>query len=151
MARNNLKKTAAALRTKALRYPQTIEAFPWEHSAFKVKGKVFLFTFLDENEGVLSMSMKLPVSNRMALTLPFAQPTGYGLGKSGWVTSTFKVGDDIPLDMLLEWTDESFRAVAPKRVLAQMEGAEQKPTTKPQRHKKKGEAPTKVRRTKRRA
>jgi predicted DNA-binding protein (MmcQ/YjbR family) len=119
--RNGLKKVVAALRKHALRYPETIEDFPWGHSAFKVKGKVFLFTYLNEEEGFLSMSMKLPISGKMALTLPFASPTPYGLGKSGWVMSRFNVGEEVPLEMLLEWLDESFRAVAPKRVLAKLE------------------------------
>jgi predicted DNA-binding protein (MmcQ/YjbR family) len=124
-SKNSLHKAAAMLRKHALGYPQTIEDFPWEHSAFKVKGKVFLFTYLDENAGMLSLSMKLPVSCKMALTLPFATPTPYGLGKSGWVTSKFKSDDDIPIDMLLEWVDESFRAIAPKRVVAQLETDEE--------------------------
>ena len=33
------------------------------------------------------------------LTLPFAEPTGYGLGKSGWVSASFGAKDDIPLDI----------------------------------------------------
>ena len=57
--------------------------------------------------------MKLPVSGRTALTLPFATPTEYGLGKSGWVTARFRTGDTVPIEMLKEWIEESFRAVAP--------------------------------------
>jgi predicted DNA-binding protein (MmcQ/YjbR family) len=121
---DRLKKAAAALRKHALGYPETIEDFPWGHSAFKVKGKVFLFTYLCEEEGFLSLSVKLPVSGRMALTLPVASPTQYGLGKSGWVTARFHVTDEIPLDMLKEWLDESFRAIAPKKVLATLEAEE---------------------------
>jgi predicted DNA-binding protein (MmcQ/YjbR family) len=118
---NSLKKAFAALRKHAMGYPEAIEDFPWGHSAFKVKGKVFLFTYLNEEEGFLSLSMKLPISGKMALTLPFAAPTPYGLGKSGWVMSRFNVGEEVPLDMLLEWLDESFRAIAPKRVVAKLE------------------------------
>jgi predicted DNA-binding protein (MmcQ/YjbR family) len=122
MARQNtLEKAKAALRKRALAYPETTEDFPWGHSAFKVKGKGFLFTYLNEEEGFLSLSVKLPISNAMALTFPFASPTEYGMGKHGWVTSRFYRGDDIPLDMLLEWMDESFRAIAPKKVLAMLE------------------------------
>jgi predicted DNA-binding protein (MmcQ/YjbR family) len=122
--RNNLKKAKASLHKHALGYPETIEDFPWGHSAFKVKGKVFLFTYLCEEEGFLSLSVKLPISGKMALTLPFVSPTQYGLGKSGWVTARFYVKDEIPLDMVKEWVDESFRAIAPKRVLAKLEDAE---------------------------
>ena len=128
-----LEKTKAALRTHALNYPETVEDFPWGHSAFKVKGKGFLFTYLNDEEGVLSLSVKLPISGKMALTLPFASPTEYGLGKSGWVTSRFHANDDVPLDMLIEWMDESFRAIAPKKVLALLEN---EPVTKPKRKKK---------------
>lgn len=119
-----LKKAVAALRKLAMNYPQTTEDFPWGHAAYKVKGKIFLSTYLNEEELFLNLSVKLPVSAKMALTLPFASPTHYGLGKHGWVTSHFNVGDDVPLDMLLEWVDESFRAVAPKRLVAQLEEAE---------------------------
>jgi predicted DNA-binding protein (MmcQ/YjbR family) len=123
-ARNNLKKAKSVLHKHALGYPETIEDFPWGHSAFKVKGKVFLFTYLCEDKGFLSLSVKLPVSGMMALTLPFVSPTQYGLGKSGWVTARFYVKDKIPLDMVKEWVDESFRAIAPKKVLAKWENRE---------------------------
>ena len=123
MKRDRLKKAAAALRKHALGYPETIEDFPWGHSAFKVKGKVFLFTYLCAEEGFLSLSVKLPISAKMALALPFAAPTQYGLGKSGWVSARFGDADDIPLRMLEEWIDESFRAVAPKKVVARLDAA----------------------------
>jgi predicted DNA-binding protein (MmcQ/YjbR family) len=132
----SLKKALADLRKASLSYPESTEDFPWGHSAFKVKGKAFLFTYLNEDEGFLSLSVKLPVTGRMALMLPFATPTGYGLGKSGWVTSRFNAGDEVPTEMLMEWVDESFRAIAPKRVIAQLENEEQSPPAKPKRKKK---------------
>jgi hypothetical protein len=70
------------------------------------------------------LSVKLPVSGKVALALPFASPTEYGLGKSGWVTARFRAKDLVPVDMLKEWLDESFRAIAPKRVLARLEEGE---------------------------
>jgi predicted DNA-binding protein (MmcQ/YjbR family) len=121
---DRLKKAAAVLRKHALGYPETIEDFPWGHSAFKVKAKVFLFTYLCAEEGFLSLSVKLPISAKMALALPFAAPTQYGLGKSGWVTARFYAADEIPLEMLKEWLDESFRAIAAKKVLAMLEAEE---------------------------
>ena len=66
----------------------------------------------------LGLSVKLPESGPMALLLPFAKPTGYGLGKSGWVSAHFVASDDPPLGMLREWIDESYRAVAPKKLAA---------------------------------
>jgi predicted DNA-binding protein (MmcQ/YjbR family) len=135
-----LRRAESALRTHALSYPETNEEFPWGHTAVKVKGKAFLFMAFEKEKGVLSLSVKLPVSGKVALALPFASPTEYGLGKSGWVTARFQAKDDVPVDMLKEWLDESFRAIAPKRVLAQLEDGEanvetQARRTRPRRRK----------------
>jgi len=46
------------------------------------------------------------------------QPTGYGLGKSGWVTASWPDGVDDPMPMFRAWIDESYRAQAPKRLSA---------------------------------
>ena len=107
---------ANALRTAAMAYPGVEEHFPWGESAFKIKGKVFLF--MHQGTEVFGLSCKLPESRHAALSLPFAEPTGYGLGKSGWVSSRFVGADAPPLELLLDWVDESFRAVAPKKVVA---------------------------------
>jgi predicted DNA-binding protein (MmcQ/YjbR family) len=118
---DKLQHAEAALRQVAMGYPQATEDFPWGHRAIKVKGKVFLFLYREDT--FLSLSVKLPVSGQHALALPFAEPTGYGLGKSGWVTARFEAGEAVPTDMLAEWIDESFRAVAPKKVVAQLDEA----------------------------
>src|SRR5690242_10593663 len=82
------------LRDFALRYPDTAEEFPWGERVIKVNKKIFV-TF-GRPDGDLSMSMKLPNSGVAALTLPFAEPTGYGLGKSGWVTARFNSNQKPP-------------------------------------------------------
>lgn len=131
-----------ALRKHGLSYPETHEDHPWGHSALKVKGKAFAFLWADA-EG-LSLSVKLPDSNSLALNLPFAEPTRYGLGKSGWVSAKFASKDKVPLELLFEWMDESFRAIAPKRLLSAMAGGgEQKKAVKKKAVKK--EAVKKVR------
>ncbi|MEQ1931406.1 MAG: MmcQ/YjbR family DNA-binding protein, partial [Parvularculaceae bacterium] len=66
-------------------------------------------------------SVKLPVSAEMALTLPFTKPSGYGLGKAGWITCSFGPNDVLPEDLLAGWIDQSFRAVAPKKLVAALE------------------------------
>lgn len=118
-----------ALRDAALAYPEAHEDFPWGERALKVRGKVFLFLSCDGAR--LSLSMKLPESRHAALTMPFATPTGYGLGKAGWVTSRFGAGEAVPLEILRAWLDESYRAVAPKAVVKQLDargpGAAQAP------------------------
>ena len=85
----------------------------------KVRSKSFAFLALGEE--ALSLSVKLPQSCVAALTLPFASPTGYGLGKSGWVTARFEGKAKVPVDLLCQWIDESYRAIAPKRVVASLD------------------------------
>ena len=109
------KSPQAALRAHALAFPGAVEEFPWGESVVKVRGKVFVFL---GREGDLGLSVKLPESGLAALALPFAEPTGYGLGKSGWITASFPRGNGAPVGLLLEWIEESYRAVAPKRLLA---------------------------------
>jgi predicted DNA-binding protein (MmcQ/YjbR family) len=122
MAKQNpLKRAEARLRAAALAFPESYEEFPWGHTAVKVQGKVFLFLYREKT--FLSLSLKLPVSGKTAVGLPFASPTPYALGKSSWVTARFNVMDHVPLEMLQEWLDESFRAIAPKRILARLEAA----------------------------
>jgi predicted DNA-binding protein (MmcQ/YjbR family) len=108
-----------ALREAGRVYPEVTEDFPWGHPTLKVKGKAFVFFSLSA-EG-LSLSVKLPQSHGAALMLPFAEPTGYGLGKSGWVTATFGAKDTPPVEMLRRWLDESYRAVAPKKLVARLD------------------------------
>ncbi len=105
----------------ALRYPDAHEDHPWGETVVKVKGKVFVF--LGASDGRLGVTTKLPRTGPAALGLPFTEPCGYGLGKSGWVTARFDAGEDIPVDLLVSWLDESYRAVAPKRSVAALDGA----------------------------
>jgi predicted DNA-binding protein (MmcQ/YjbR family) len=106
----------ALLRKHALGYPETREDFPWGERVIKVRDKVFLF--LGRGDTGLTLSVKLPHSGILALGLPFASPTAYGLGKSGWVTARFVAKDRPPVEALRQWVDESYRAVAPKRLVA---------------------------------
>jgi predicted DNA-binding protein (MmcQ/YjbR family) len=109
-------KKQMALRDFAMGYPGAHEAFPWGERVVKVKGKVFLF--LGGKDEDLSLSVKLPSSGLIALGLPFASPTGYGLARSGWVTARFGAKEKPPLEVLRAWIDESYRAVAPKKLVA---------------------------------
>ena len=109
----------AVLRKHALSYPEAHEDFPWGERVVKVRGKVFAFLGRPE-EGGLGLSVKLPGSATLALDLPFASPTGYGLGKSGWVTARFSPRAKPPVELLKRWIDESYRAVAPKKLAAQI-------------------------------
>ena len=112
---------AEILREHALAFPATSEHFPWGELAVKVQGKTFLFMRAEKD--TLSFSVKLPQSREFAIDLPFAAPTGYGLGRSGWITATFEKTVGFPVDVIKDWVTESYRAVAPKRVLRELDGA----------------------------
>lgn len=111
-----LNPTLQALREIALAYPEVSEEFPWGDRVVKVRGKIFVF--LGASNDKFGVSVKLPHSNAQALTLPFTEPTGYGLGKAGWVSASFAADEQPPLDILAAWIDESYRAVAPKKLVA---------------------------------
>jgi predicted DNA-binding protein (MmcQ/YjbR family) len=117
MAKQNLAALGKKLRAHALAYPETTEEFPWGESAFKVKGKTFVFMRADASE--VSFSVKLPDSRARALSLPGSEPTHYGLGAKGWVT--LRPTSKTSLKLLFSFIEESYRAVAPKRILSQLE------------------------------
>src|SRR5262249_1850798 len=112
-------KLAGKLRKLALTYPETYEESPWGDRVVKVKGKIFLFCGV--HDGQLALSVKLPTSARQVLKEPWARPTPYGLGKSGWVSAQFKKSDRIPEERLAGFIDESYRALAPKKLVAQLD------------------------------
>ena len=50
----------------------------------------------------------------------FARPAEYGLGKSGWVVFEPSADQMPPMRQLKSWLDESYRAQAPKKLVAQI-------------------------------
>ena len=109
------------LKTFGLAYPEAHSKSPWPgHDDLAVRNKTF--AFLSAAGEPLRITCKLPLTGQMALTLPFASPTGYGLGKSGWVSATFGPKETPPLDLLEDWIDESYRAQAPKKLVAILPG-----------------------------
>ena len=116
MAAKKGSRIGQAIRKHALGYPETAEEFPWGESAFKVKGKTFVF-MRDDDSGV-SFSVKVPSSRDLALSLPGSEPTHYGLGAKGWVT--LKPTAKTAMHVLQFLVDESYRAVAPRKVVAQL-------------------------------
>jgi predicted DNA-binding protein (MmcQ/YjbR family) len=112
---SSLKGAEKALIKYALTYPEAVLEHPWDHDAVKVKGKMFA-TFGGAAGGAreFSMTVKLPVSAEMALSLPWVESTGYGLGKAGWVTARVTKASDLDLETMKGWIDQSYRAVAPK-------------------------------------
>jgi predicted DNA-binding protein (MmcQ/YjbR family) len=103
----------------ALGLPGAYEDHPWDEDVAKVNNKVFVFLGgVDSPEP--AMSVKLRDSLDQALSVPGAAPTGYGLGRAGWVTVPFR-DTTPPLAVLKDWVEESYRVVAPKRLVDQLD------------------------------
>ena len=114
-------RSRAVLIRAAGRFPGSWEDFPWGERVAKVGKKVFAFLGADDAEE-RSVSLKLPESCHQALTLDCCEPTGYGLGRAGWVTVHLDRPGCPGADVLVDWLDESFRAVAPKRLITELDG-----------------------------
>lgn len=102
----------------ALSLPQAWADSPWEgDQVVKVAKKIFLFLGSGERPQI---SIKLPESADHALSIPGASPTGYGLGRHGWCTVPVGTAD-APLELLLDWVEESYRNVAPTKLVQQLD------------------------------
>ncbi len=117
----NVRKLRTQLRDFALALPEATEAMPWGERVAKVNKKVFVFLGRDM-DAHFGFSVKLLSSHKAALALPFTEPTGYGLGKSGWVSVKLEPGAQMSFGQLRDWVTESYRAVAPKTLAARLGG-----------------------------
>jgi predicted DNA-binding protein (MmcQ/YjbR family) len=108
---------AVSLLAFALTLPEAWEDLPWEEDLVAKVGKK-VFVFFGSATRPLAVGVKLPRSAPFALTLSCAEPSGYGLGRHGWVTVHLD-GPDAPEEHLVrDWIVESYCAIAPKKLLA---------------------------------
>jgi predicted DNA-binding protein (MmcQ/YjbR family) len=117
--------TLERVRAFALGMPQAYEDHPWGESVIKVGKKVFVFLGSDEGDHEPGMSVKLTDSHGQAMMVRGASPTGYGLGRAGWVNVPFARGGP-PLAVLTDWVEESYRHVAPKKLTALLDEGERR-------------------------
>ena len=100
----------------ALALPAAYEDHPWDETVAKVRKKVFVFF----GGAAKLMTVKLVESHGHALSIEGVEPTGYGLGNSGWVN--VPVGaQGLDHELLCDWIEESYRIVAPKRLVAELD------------------------------
>ncbi|MFG3661720.1 MmcQ/YjbR family DNA-binding protein [Streptomyces sp. NPDC047706] len=120
--RNALKKWEKA-REFALGLPGAAEEFPWGESVAKVNKKVFVFLGVSDGSCPMGVTVKLKdgTSHAHALTASGAEPAGYGLGRSGWVRIPVEPKDAPAAELLCDWVEESYRVVAPERLIAQLD------------------------------
>ncbi|MEU4410041.1 MmcQ/YjbR family DNA-binding protein [Streptosporangium sp. NPDC023963] len=125
---DNWREVRETLREFALRLPEAYEDHPWGDTVVKVNKKIFLFLGVDEptEKWSPSVGVKLPESNGHALAVEGARPSGYGLGRAGWVSIPLTGSGALPeTEALLDWVEESYRAVAPKRLVARLDAPSQ--------------------------
>jgi predicted DNA-binding protein (MmcQ/YjbR family) len=108
-----------AIREFALSLPEAFEDHPWGEDVAKVRGKVFVFLSPPAAKTQL-MTVKLVESHGHAMSIEGAEPTGYGLGKSGWVNVPLSA-KDVTESLLCDWIEESYRVVAPKGLVATLD------------------------------
>ena len=110
----------AEVEAFALSLPEAWADTPWGDRVVKVGKKIFVFLSSPdaERQGV---TVKLPESGDHALSYEGAILPGYGLGKHGWVTVYV---DGVPAaerDVLFDFVEESYRAVAPKTLVKRLD------------------------------
>jgi predicted DNA-binding protein (MmcQ/YjbR family) len=117
----------ARLEEIVARLPEAerVDVAEWgDHPTFRVRGKNFVFS----DQAATSLSLKLPKEEAAAVvaTDPTVEPSGYGLGRHGWVSLAVDAaaGDD-RWQQLEEWVRTSYTLVAPKtlaRVVLEEDG-----------------------------
>jgi predicted DNA-binding protein (MmcQ/YjbR family) len=108
-----------AVREFAFGLPEAWEDHPWGESVAKVGKKVFVFFGVPETDTGLRLTVKLRDSHEEALAFDWVTPAGYGLDRGGWVSCV--APEDVPLEMITGWIEESYRIVAPKELVAQLD------------------------------
>jgi predicted DNA-binding protein (MmcQ/YjbR family) len=91
-----------------------VEAWDGEPT-FRVRGKTFIFSAPDAS----SISVKLTMEEAAAVvaTDPGAEPTGYGLGRYGWVSLSIPNSTGAKRwREIEEWIRTSYTLVAPKKL-----------------------------------
>ena len=112
-----------AARDFALGLPSAVEDFPWGVPVVKVAtGSKWppVFLWLGKRDAAEpAVYVKLTGSYEQAVALAGAIPTTMsGVGRWGRLTIPLPAPD---LGLLLDWVEESYRAVAPKRLIAELD------------------------------
>jgi predicted DNA-binding protein (MmcQ/YjbR family) len=115
------KRTHQRVLEFGLRLPGAWEDHPWEETVIKVGKKIFVFLGSEASPMHPSIHVKLRESHAEALGVPGAEPTGYGLGKAGWVTIPLGTPKAPSLGVLTDWVEESYRLIAPKKLVAELD------------------------------
>lgn len=109
------------IRLIALGFPETVEGSSCVNRAFAARGKNFVF--LGEKENECSLRIKVESSRSEFEKHAANDPDRWQVGKAGWAMLRF-APDAPPSDLdLRRWITESFRLLAPKRLVNEFDDA----------------------------
>ncbi len=112
----------ARLEKLVSRLPEAVrvDVAEWgDHPTFRVRGKNFVFS--DAEACNLSVKLDKEEAAAVVATDPDATPTGYGLGRHGWVSLTLPPElDGERWEQVEEWVRTSYTLVAPKKLARQV-------------------------------
>ena len=110
----------ARLADFALSLPEAWPDSPWGDAVVKVGKKIFVFASGPDAEQP-GITVKLPESRDHALSFPESVLPGYGLGKHGWITVYVEHVPPEEREVLEEFVEESYRAVATKTLVKRLD------------------------------
>lgn len=119
-SRRGVEALIGSLEGFALSLPEAWPDAPWGDRVVKVGRKIFVFLSRPDAEHP-TLTVKLPESRDHALAYPEAAPTGYGLGAHGWVTVRVDTVPEEERDVLVDFVEESYRAVATKTLVKRLD------------------------------
>ena len=95
---------------------ERVDIAEWgDEPTFRVRGKNFVFS----DQAATSLSLKLPKEEAAAVvaTDPAVEPSGYGLGRHGWISLAVETGAGADRwRQLEEWVRTSYTLVAPRKL-----------------------------------
>ena len=102
-----------SLREYCLSKPGAEETLPFgpDTLVFKVAGKIFLLTSLDEEQLSFNVKCDPDQAEELRAEYPCVLP-GYHMNKRHW--NTIVVDGSVPVKKLKQWIDDSYELVAPK-------------------------------------
>ena len=107
------------IRAHALRYPGTSEKGVCVNRAIQAGTKSFVFMGVKPT-GHYDFRLKLADSYSEAESLAEEHPDRYVPGKHGWTHVKYGPKDKPPRGLLERWVDESYRLIAPKKLVAEL-------------------------------
>ncbi len=111
---------ARALQAFASEYPEVSESPSCVNRSFKARKKGFLFLG-EKDDGTLRLMVKLDEGIPSAEHVASEHPGEWKVAGPGWITGNFTDESAPPLETMQAWIDESYRLLAPKTLVRQLD------------------------------